>query len=191
MPSSRMPWAALLALALVTVVPAARLTVRDIDGRAWQPLAPAPGAIHVPVFVASDCPVSNHYAPEIDRIAAEVPARSVQFFLVYAEPRITPTAVRAHVRDFHPRLDAPAIIDTGFALTSAAGATVTPEVAVLTSAGRAYRGRIDDLYVAAGQMRSAARQHDLRDAIAAVLNGRPVVPATTPPVGCFIERPPS
>jgi hypothetical protein len=82
----------------------------------------------------------------------------------------------------------PAVIDRGFALTTAAGITVTPEVAVYTSAGRVYRGRIDDLYVNIGEARREPTRRDLRDALDAVIAGRPVAQAETTAVGCFIER---
>src|SRR5262245_43006728 len=164
------------------------LSVRDVEGRAWSPLAVAAGSVHLLFFISADCPISSRYAPEIDRIAAGYQARRVQTFCVYPTARTEPAAVRANLKEFHGGSSAPAIIDAGFQLTDAMGATVTPEAVVLTSAGRVYRGRIDDLYVTAGQSRRAAQRHDLRDALDAVLAGRPVAAGETPAVGCFIER---
>lgn len=164
------------------------LSVRDIEGRAWSPLSVAPGSVHLVFFISVDCPISSRYAPEIDRIAAGYLARRVQTFLIYPTPRTDPAAVRANLKEFHAGSASPAIIDAGFKLTDALGATVTPEAVVLTSAGRVYRGRIDDLYVTAGQSRRAAQRHDLRDALDAVLSGRSITPAQTPAIGCFIER---
>jgi len=67
---------------------------------------------------------------------------------------------------------------------------VTPEAAVFVPGGpRArlvYRGRIDDRYVAFGRVRAAPTTHDLEDAVAATLAGRPVPHDVTPAVGCFI-----
>ena len=164
------------------------LSVRDIDGRTWSPFVVAPGSVNLLFFISADCPISSRYAPEIDRIAAGYVARHVQTFLIYPTPRTDPAAVRANLKEFHGGSAAPAIIDVGFKLTDAMGATVTPEAVVLTSAGRAYRGRIDDLYVTAGESRRAAQRHDLRDALDAVLAGRPIAQAETPAIGCFIER---
>jgi hypothetical protein len=164
------------------------LSVRDIDGRTWSPFVVAPSSVHLLFFISADCPISSRYAPEIDRIAAGYVARHVQTLLIYPTPRTDPAAVRANLKEFHVGSSAPAIIDVGFKLTDAMGATVTPEAVVLTSAGRVYRGRIDDLYVTAGQSRRAAQRHDLRDALDAVLAGRPIAQAETPAIGCFIER---
>ena len=49
-----------------------------------------------------------------------------------------------------------------------------------------YRGRIDDRYVDFGNTRARATQHDLRQALDAVLSGEPVANPRTKAVGCFI-----
>jgi hypothetical protein len=50
----------------------------------------------------------------------------------------------------------------------------------------AYHGRIDDRFVSLGVERPAATQHDLRDALTAVVAGRAPAVATAPAVGCYI-----
>ena len=175
----------ILALAGTAAAPVP-LTVRDIDGRAWTPLEPAAGEVNLLFFVSADCPISSRYAPEIDRIVATYRAKRVQAFLVYADTTIGPAQVRANLKDFHPDSHTPAIIDTAFTLTTAVGATVTPEAAIFTKTGRVYRGRIDDLYINAGQSRRAPLHHDLRETLDTVLSGRPVMQPETQAVGCFI-----
>jgi hypothetical protein len=49
-----------------------------------------------------------------------------------------------------------------------------------------YRGRIDNFYVAFGRSRQVVTVHDLRDALDAVLAGKPVATPVTQPIGCFI-----
>ena len=44
--------------------------MRDLSGRVVTPFAPA-GAANVIFFVATDCPISNSYAPEIQRVCRE------------------------------------------------------------------------------------------------------------------------
>jgi hypothetical protein len=77
------------------------------------------------------------------------------------------------------------VIDEGLQLAAAVKATVTPETAIYTVNGRMYRGRIDDLYLNAGQSRRSASHHDLRDALDAVLSSWPVAQPETRAVGCF------
>jgi hypothetical protein len=60
---------------------------------------------------------------------------------------------------------------------------------VLDAAGLVYRGRIDDQWSALGARAPAASRHDLRDAVAARLAGRPVAVARTESVGCLLPEP--
>jgi hypothetical protein len=184
-----------VAITMIALAPAAvprraaPLAVRDIDGHVWTPLSPATGETNLIVFVSADCPVSARYAPEIDRIAAGYATRGVRAWLVYADLTATIPSVRENLKAFHPNARTPAIIDAGFQLTTAVDVTITPEAAIYTSSGRAYRGRIDDLYVSIGKSRREALHHDVRDALDAILAGRSVATPQTEAVGCFIERP--
>ena len=84
-----------------------------------------------------------------------------------------------------------AAVDGDRAIARAAGASVTPEAVVVDRAGAVrYRGRIDNLYVDLGRRRHAATVHDLRDAIDAVLAGRPVATPRTEALGCYIPLQP-
>lgn len=175
-------------LALLLSTPQAPLTVKDLDGRASTPLAPPAGEVNLVFFVSIDCPISARYSPEINRIVRDYAEKNVRAWLVYVDPQAKADAVRTNMTDFHSGIQAPAVIDAGLRLTIAADATVTPEAYVYTHAGRAYRGRIDDLYDAIGVNRRSAGRHDLREALDAVLAGKPVATPETKPVGCFIER---
>ncbi len=182
--------AAILLSALLALGAAqAPLVVRDLDGGTSTPLAPPAGVVHLLIFVSADCPISARYSPEINRIVRDYGARGVRAWLVYADAHAQAAAVRANLADFHPGLQATPVIDAGLALTIATDAKVTPEAMIYTSAGRQYRGRIDDLYDGLGQpSRRSAAHHDLRNALDAVLAGRPAPSPETQPIGCFIER---
>ena len=56
--------------------------VADLDGRAVNPFQHAAGKIVVLVFVRTDCPISNRYAPSIHKMSAQF-GKSAEFFLVY------------------------------------------------------------------------------------------------------------
>jgi len=67
------------------------------------------------------------------------------------------------------------------------GVTITPEAAIVNSAGKVvYRGRIDNSYAALGQARRAPTSHDLRDALDATLAGKPAPNPKTKALGCYI-----
>jgi len=161
--------------------------VRDLDGRVHRPFAP--GQVRVLVFVTSDCPISNGYAPEIQRVCGAYAARGVDCLLLYEDMAIEPSAARHH-RAAYRLGPVAAAIDADGAIASAAGATVTPEAVVIDAAGATrYRGRIDDAYAALGRRRPAPTTHDLTDALDAVLAARPVLQPKTEAFGCFIIPP--
>ena len=137
------------------------------------------------IFVSIDCPLSNRYAPEITRLLEEFSPRGVRFQLVYPNPLDADAAMARHLREYgYPEIGRR---DPDHALVNVAGATITPEAVVFDARQRVvYRGRIDDRFVELGRERPTATQHDLRNALTAVLAGKPVSPARTQAVGCFI-----
>jgi hypothetical protein len=159
----------------------------DIDGVAHGTLAkPAAGKYTSLIFVRTDCPVSNQYAPEIKRICAEYGPRGMQCLLVYADAHDSVEAIHQHRADFGYRLAA--IRDPAHSLVARAGATITPEVAVFTPGAQlAYSGRIDNLYNELGRPRQQVTEHDLRDALDDLIAGRTVRKPRTPATGCYIE----
>lgn len=144
------------------------------------------------LFVATDCPISNRYVPEIGRLRAEFARRGVAFWVVY--PNLTETAetIRAHESAFGLRGEAAGRVlrDPDGGLARRTGAKVTPEAAVLVPAAGGlrvvYTGRLDDRYLAIGSERPQATRHDLEVAIGEVLAGRPVAAPGGPAVGCGI-----
>src|SRR6186713_2980961 len=91
------PLTRLIVLSSVLLSGAAQ--VRDVDGTARDLFAPA-GAASVLVFVASDCPISNGYAPEIQRICRDYRTRGVACSLVYEDTSIEAARVRTHRTEF-------------------------------------------------------------------------------------------
>ena len=151
-------------------------------------LAPWEHTVVVLLFIAPDCPISNAYAPEIARLIDAYSQRGVAFRVVHSDPRVTEDIARKHAKDFNLRCQV--LLDSKQEIARAAGATVTPEAAVLNSKGeRVYLGRIDDLFYSFGKRRAAPTTRELRDALDAVLAGQPVAKATAPALGCEIPPP--
>ncbi|HEY2945014.1 MAG TPA: redoxin domain-containing protein [Vicinamibacteria bacterium] len=162
--------------------------VLDLAGHPVDP-RPGPGARPaVLVFVRTDCPIANRYAPELRRLQDRFAGKGVAFWLVYPDPSETPDAIRRHQRDFG--LGFHALRDPQHELVKATRATVTPEAAVFVAGAAGprmvYRGRIDDRYVDFGRSRPAPTSRDLREVLQALAAGRTLASRTTPAVGCFI-----
>lgn len=142
-------------------------------------------AMTVLIFVSTECPISNRYAPEIRRLHDEFAMRGIRFRLVYPNPLDSEAAITKHLEEYgYPQI---AQRDPDHTLVKMAGATITPEAAAFDARQRlVYRGRIDDRFVELGRERPAAAQRDLRNALTAFLAGRRVSPSRTQAVGCFI-----
>jgi hypothetical protein len=159
-------------------------TLLNLDGSRSDPFGSSAKA-RVFLFVRTDCPITNRYAPELQRLAKEFAGRGVDFWLVYADPAETPSGIRKQFEDYH--FPGKALRDPGHQLVNRARATVAPEAAVFDAAGHLiYHGRIDDLWVAPGKARPAPLVHDLEAAVSAVLAGKPVARAETQAVGCSL-----
>jgi len=174
----------LLAGGLATLA-TAQAPFADLDGRLHYPLQSGTNKATVLIFILADCPVANSYAPEINRLVAEYTPRRVQFFLVHVDDALTQEEAAKHARDFG--YQCPVLIDRDHALVRRTGVTITPEVAVLgPEERRLYRGRIDNQQAALGKRRPRPTTRDLRDALDAIVAGKPVKHPETKAVGCYI-----
>src|SRR5262249_20718566 len=115
-------------------------------------------------------------------------AKEVAAFIVHADPDVTAAQARKHAKEYG--LPCPVLLDPTHVLVKRTGVSKAPEVAVLGPDGKVeYRGRIDDLYADYGNRRAKPTQHDLRNALDAILAGKPVHRATTEAIGCDIPEP--
>lgn len=160
------------------------LIFNDLEGVERHPLDPADKAASILIFFWHDCPISNGYAPEINRICAS--HTNFAFYIVQVDPDLTPTAAKKHAGEYD--LHAPVLLDPQHRLVRLAKATVTPEVVALGKGGKVlYRGRIDDLCAAPGKKRATATQHDLLDALHEIAAGHTVTRKKTQAIGCLIQ----
>ena len=159
--------------------------IKDVQGASHQPLAAAGQKATVLFFVLSECPIANSYAPEINRIVATYAARGVRSYVVYVEDDLSAAAARKHAADHEFQF--PVLLDPQHQLVKFVRVTVSPEVAVLApDKTLLYRGRIDDRAAAFGQRRVTPSKRDLRSALDAILDGKPVATPVTKAVGCYL-----
>ncbi len=137
------------------------------------------------IFVATECPNSNTYAPILARLYREYSPRGVAFFNVYSDPSETAATIRKHDTDFATPFSA--LLDPHQTLARETGARSTPEVVILASDGRQlYRGRVDNRFIAPGKTRYQPTENDLADALAAMMQGKPAPHPVTRTIGCAI-----
>jgi hypothetical protein len=163
------------------------LMVLDITGNAIDPFDATDAKAIVFIFISTDCPISNRYAPEIRRVEEKFARSGVRFWLVYADADTSPDAIRKHLKDYH--LPQQVLRDPRQRLVHLAQARVTPEGAVFLPGRRlVYHGRIDNRYADLGKERPEATQHDLEEVLKAIVQGKPVPYSTAKAVGCYIPE---
>jgi len=172
--------------------------VTDLDGASVDPISDSAARAIVTLFVDSDCPVSNRYAPELQRLYHRYAPQGVRFWLVYPDPGISVETIRRHMGEY--AYEIPALRDPEHALVKRANALVTPEAGIFLADGTlVYHGRIDNRYVDLTQRRAEATEHDVAAVLDAALDekavddssgsapGRSLKPKSQPAFGCHIR----
>ena len=135
------------------------------------------------VFIATKCPVSNAYNTRMAALGKEYAAKGVLLVGVNSNKTEPAAEVKEHAEK--QGFTFPVLKDDGNKIADAYGAAKTPEVYVLSPKGDLlYHGRIDESQDDARNVRSP----DLRNALEAILSGKPVPTAETKAFGCTIKR---
>ena len=144
-------------------------------------------ALHpqVMIFVRTDCPVSNSYAPEVKRLYEVYKVKGIDFQLIYSDPGLTEAGMRKHLAEYGYAI--PAERDEKHRFSKPAGATVTPQAVVFVNGKIVYKGRIDDRFGAIGKSRQTASGRDLEEVLNMIVAGKQIRSRVTKAVGCAIE----
>src|SRR5207249_5284046 len=103
------------------------LTAFDLTGHAFDPFDATGAKAIVFIFISTDCPISNRYAPEIRRVKEKFARAGVRLWLVYADPDTSADAIKKHLHDY--QLPPEALRDPQHGLVRLSQAHVTPEAA--------------------------------------------------------------
>jgi thiol-disulfide isomerase/thioredoxin len=176
---------ALVLFASLVISTSSQGLATDLAGKPFDPFQAARGKAVVLIFVRTDCPISNRYAPTILQLGTKFKDQAT-FFLVYPSRKETAEAIRRHEKEFGYTFAA--IRDPQHILVKQSAAQITPEAAVFNSSGHlVYHGRIDNLYEDFSHARTSATTHELAEAINAATAGKSLVSHATPAVGCYIS----
>ena len=187
MQSSFLPGVLLLVLGLPCYAGVPDFHLRDTTGAMHSSAEWAGHKAVLLYFTTVDCPVANSYVPEMNRIHDAYAPRGVLFLAVEADVTVPEPEVVRYATDF--RYSFPVVMDPRQVLVQLTGASLTPQAAVLSSDGKLlYLGRVDNRVEDFGQQRINATVFDLRDALDAVLAGKPVARPVTKSIGCAINR---
>lgn len=145
-------------------------------------LDPSKASATVVVFVSEQCPVSNSYNERMSALYQAYAGKPVQFAFVDANATESPQDIVA--LETRAKFPFRVLRDVGNVVADKLNAQFTPEVYVFDKGGiLRYHGAIDDSRNVAN-----VQQQSARNAIDALVDGKPVAVATTKAFGCSIKR---
>src|SRR5262245_31052553 len=141
----------------------------------------------VVVFLSFECPVSNSYAATLKALHGDYAAKGVAFVGIDGSDDLDAKQIEAKAKDFG--LPFPVYKDVKSAAADALKAETSPEAFVLDhNFHLRYRGRIDNTWAARLRRNQQTTEHDLKDALDALLAGKDVKVPATRAVGCPLPR---
>lgn len=158
----------------------------DLNGKQISVNADAKGQVTVLIFVRTDCPITNRYAPTLQKLAAEY-AGKTRFWLIYPDNSESTVEIERYLSAFQYK-GFEVARDPQHVLVKLSRARIMPEAAVFDSQSRlVYHGRIDNWFQSFAHPRPQPTTHELDDAIRAALEGKSLAVPETKAVGCYIS----
>ncbi len=176
--------------------PAPDFRLPGVDGKTYSLADFKSGKLLVVIFTAVHCPTAEVYEGRIKKLVADYRSRGVAFVVI--QPN-SPKALRLDemgytdlgdslaemkIRSAHRHFNFPFLFDgENQAVSRRYGPIATPHVFVFDLQRKLrYQGRVDS-----NPREQYAKVPDARNAIDALLSGKPVSIETTPTVGCSVK----
>jgi thiol-disulfide isomerase/thioredoxin len=140
-------------------------------------------------FLSPDCPLCQNYGPLLAGLPRQYDKDSIRFYGVFPGTLYSDKEISAFFDTY--KIPFCPVVDEQKTLTALLNATVTPEAVIVDGKGHTvYSGRIDNWAYELGRKRTVVTEHELQDALAALVKGEPVKVKHADAVGCIIETGP-
>jgi peroxiredoxin len=167
---------------------ASPFSLPDADGKVWS-LEDARGAdAYLIMFICNHCPFVKHVRRELAQLGNDYEMRNVAVFAINsndydAQPDDSPARMKEEATEWGYGF--PYLVDEDQGVAKAYSAACTPDFYVFDANRRlVYRGQLDDSRPSNGK---PVTGRDVRAALDAVLDGKPVREGQTPSIGCNIK----
>lgn len=168
--------------AIGSAAPDFQLTALDGKVFSLSSAAKAKKAVVV-IFISTQCPYSNAYNERMKDMANAYASRGIQFVGINSNKTENAAEVANHAKSHGHTF--PIMKDPDNKVADMYDARRTPEVYVVDSAGTLqYHGRIDENH----QDPAGVTSPDLKNALDALLSGKPIARTETKAFGCTIKR---
>ncbi|MBC7909703.1 MAG: thioredoxin family protein [Pyrinomonadaceae bacterium] len=134
------------------------------------------------IFTSAQCPVVKAYNERMEKLAQDYKARGINVIGINSNATENVDQMKAHAADY--KLTFTMLQDKGNKIADMLGAKVTPEAFVLDANNKlVFHGRIDN-----SKSGVNIESNDLRDALDAMLGGKPIANTEPAAFGCSIKR---
>lgn len=138
------------------------------------------------VFLSTDCPVGDLYAPRLVELNNQYKDRKIAFVGIHSNAHETTEQIIAHAKEHG--LNFPILKDEANLVADMALVERTPEVVILDGLATVrYRGAIDDQY-GVGSRKASPVHNYVKDALDEILSGGRIAVKATSAVGCLLDR---
>ncbi len=139
------------------------------------------------LFLSPECPLCQSYSLTIKQLQNEFKSKNIRFVAVVPGTTYTSQNIMAFKHKYKLQ-QLEWFTDTKLELTHKLKAQITPEVFVINQKKElVYQGRIDNWAYELSKKRTVITQHDLKNVLTLITNGKAVSYYKTKAVGCFIE----
>ncbi|MCB0350355.1 MAG: thioredoxin family protein [Bdellovibrionales bacterium] len=162
-------------------------TLPTVDGKTWSSQSIHSAPVKVIVFMCNHCPYIKAIENRLIQAAKELKAKGVPFIGICSNdsdeyPEDHPNELLKSWRE--KNYNFPYLVDETQAIAKAFDAVCTPDFFVFDNQNKLrYRGRLDDSW----KDESKVTQHELMDAVDALLNNKEPSLEQRPSMGCSIK----
>ncbi len=162
-------------------------TLADADGKMHRSADLAGPQGFLLVVTCNHCPYAKAIWKRLVALAGDVAGRGINTVAINPNlnpdyPEDSPEGMKAEIRA--RGIQFPYLVDGDQAVARALGALCTPEFFLFDGGGLlVYHGRMDDNW----QEPDRVTRHELRDAVMALADGRPIDADQRPALGCSIK----
>lgn len=162
------------------------LALKDSKGKAFVLNEKPAAKARVYYFLSPECPLCQSYSLTIRNLHQEFAKQQIEMIGIIPGTDFSEATISEYKIKY--KIPVRLLRDEQLLLVNKYKATITPEVVVINQQGKViYQGRIDNWAYELGKKRKVITEHNLREALKAVLNNEPVKIKVTKAVGCYIE----
>lgn len=162
------------------------IILKDDKGSSFTLNEKPTGVARVYYFLSPECPLCQSYSLTIRNLHKEFANQSIEMIGIIPGTDFSNEVISEYKITY--KLPIRLLRDEQLAVVKKYKATITPEVVVIDATGKLrYQGRIDNWAYEVGKKRKVITEHNLREALTAIINRQKIPIPKTKAVGCYIE----